>query len=72
MERGGLIWARPIPMTQIRFIRGGSNTMIGNFAPGEVLRCGDALAKHFVQDVKVAEYIETAQPQAKPRKRERK
>lgn len=43
-------------MKQIEFIRGGSNTILGNFEPGDSARCSDVLAQHLVADVRVAKY----------------
>lgn len=45
---------------QIRFTRQGSNTLVGNFAPGDTLRCGEALARHLVVEAKVARYMQPA------------
>lgn len=42
--------------TTVRFITYGSNSAIGNFGPGDVLRCGDAMARHLVDQAKVARY----------------
>jgi hypothetical protein len=43
-------------MQQIRFIKFGSNTALGNFAPGEIARCDAKLARHLVEEAKVARY----------------
>lgn len=50
-------------MKIIEFTKGGSNTILGNFAPGDVSRCSDALARHLVEEVGVAKYV---QPVAQP------
>lgn len=42
------------------FTAQGSNTAVGNFAPGDRLRCGDALARHLVEEARVARYATTA------------
>ena len=55
-------------MKAIKFVRGGSNTILGNFAPGDVARCSDALAKHLVDEVKVATYAEQPAPRRKAKK----
>lgn len=60
--------------TRIEFIRGGSNTILGDFAPGDIFRAPEALARHLVEDIKVAKYVEQpakAEPPL-PRKRGRK
>lgn len=60
--------------TRIEFTRGGSNTIIGNFAPGDVFRAPAGLARHLVEDLRVARYAEKPIEVAveKPRKRGRK
>ena len=50
-------------MRRIRFKRGGSNTIVGNFANGDLLNCPDALARHLVEEARCAAYVE---PQAPP------
>jgi len=59
--------------TRIEFTRGGSNSILGNFAPGDIFRAPSALARHLVEEVRVARYVETPPVvAAKPRKRARK
>ena len=53
-------------MTRVKFIRYGSSTACGNFQPGDLFSCGEALAKHFVDDLKVAEYVKAAAPMPAP------
>lgn len=48
-------------MIQIKFIRQGSNSMLGGFSSGDTARVSEALAAHLVNEAKVAEYV-----QAKP------
>ena len=48
---------------RIKFKRFGSNTAVGSFQPGDVLTCGDAMARHLVEEAKVAEFME---PKAEP------
>lgn len=43
--------------TQIKFIVGGANSLIGGFSAGDVLRCNLDLATHFVESG-MAEYVE--------------
>ena len=60
--------------TRIEFTRGGSNSILGNFAPGDIFRAPAALARHLVEEVRVARYLETPTESGskKPRKRARK
>jgi len=44
----------------IVFTAQGSNTALGNFAPGDRLRCGDTLARHLVEEARVARYATPA------------
>lgn len=55
---------------RIEFTRGGSNTIVGNFEPGMILRCDGALARHFIE-IGVARALD-APPKPEPRKRGRK
>jgi hypothetical protein len=48
-------------MKQIRFFAGGCSSVFGNFAPGDLLRCSDAEARHFVEEAHCARYV---QPEA--------
>jgi hypothetical protein len=45
---------------QIRFIASGSSSATGNFAPGDLLRCGAAHARHLVDDCACAVYVDAA------------
>ncbi len=45
-------------MKSIRFHAQGSNSVIGNFGPGDVARVDDKFAKHLVDEAKVAKYYE--------------
>ena len=49
-------------MVKIKFKMFGANSAIGGFAPGDTMRCGEALAQHFV-DTGVAVFDEVS---AKP------
>lgn len=51
-------------MVKIKFIRQGSNTMLGSFSSGDVARVSEALAKHLVDEALVAVYAEPVQPPA--------
>lgn len=42
---------------QIRFTAQGSNTYVGGFTHGDVARVGEALARHLVDEARVAEYV---------------
>jgi len=53
----------------VKFKTSGSNSAFGSFSPGDVLRCGDDLARHLVEDARVAEYVTqnaSAAPAAAP------
>lgn len=63
--------------TQIKFLVGGANSAIGGFSAGDILRCSTAFAKHLVEEVKCAKYIEAPEPKevaqdVEPAKRGRK
>lgn len=51
-------------MVQIKFTASGANTLIGGFASGDTLRCGEALAKHLVEEMKCAKYMDAPAPAA--------
>lgn len=40
----------------VKFKTFGANSAFGSFAPGDLLRCDDAMARHLVEEVQVAEY----------------
>lgn len=40
--------------------------MFGSFAPGDVLRCSDEAARHFVEDAQAAVYTDAVQAPAQP------
>jgi len=54
-------------MVKIKFVVGGANSAIGGFSAGDILRCHESLAKHFVEDIKCAKYIEV-KPQTEDQK----
>ena len=58
-------------MVQIRFIRQGANSLIGGFSSGDLARVSDALARHLVEEARVAEYAQ-AQMKGEAPKRGRK
>jgi hypothetical protein len=45
-------------MPRIKFTRSGWSAAFGAFSPGDTLTCGEAEARHFVQDAAAAEYVE--------------
>lgn len=45
-------------MPQIKFTANGSSSVYGNFGPGDLLRCSDAEARHFVEDAQCAKYVQ--------------
>jgi len=53
---------------EIVFTAQGSNTALGNFAAGDRLRCGESMARHLVEEARVARYatLASAQPSAPP------
>lgn len=57
-------------MVKIRFTAQGSNAMVGGFSPGDQATIGEALAKHLVEEARVAEYVVAAPaaPAKPPRK----
>lgn len=46
-------------MIMIKFTAQGANSAVGGFNHGDIMRIGDALAKHLVEDAKVAVYVES-------------
>ena len=44
---------------QIKFITGGANSAFGGFSAGDVLRCSPEMAKHLVEDIKCAIYMDS-------------
>ncbi len=55
-------------MTRIKFTKYGACTACGEFGPGTVARLSPALARHLVEDLRVAEYLPapTAPPVSSP------
>jgi hypothetical protein len=45
---------------QIIFTATGSSAATGNFAPGDTLRCGQELARHYVEEAQCARYADGA------------
>ena len=52
--------------TQIKFLVGGANSVIGGFSAGDMLRCSTAFAKHLVEEVKCAKYMDAPTAPAEP------
>ena len=50
-------------MAQIKFKKFGANSAFGGFAPGDRMRVGETMARHLVEEIGVAEYV---QPPAAP------
>jgi len=44
----------------IKFTAGGSSATYGNFAPGDLLRCPEAAARHFVEEARCADWADQA------------
>ena len=67
-------------MRQIKFKAFGSSAVFGSFAPGDLLRCPDDAAQHFVEQAMAAEYVDApeaaekvpAEPQRAATKRARR
>lgn len=59
---------------QIQFTASGSSSAFGNFAPGDILRCSEAQARHYVDEARCAKYVQTPAPQDehKPAKKPKK
>lgn len=51
-------------MVKIKFIAQGSNTMLGGFSNGDTANVGEALARHLVDEAKVAQYVQASQPKS--------
>lgn len=45
---------------QIIFTATGSSSAIGNFSPGDTLRCSADLARHLVEEAQCARYADSA------------
>lgn len=45
-------------MMQIRFTKPCWSAVFGSFGPGDLLRCSDDAARHFVVDAQAAEYVQ--------------
>jgi hypothetical protein len=50
-------------MTRIRFTKYGACTAFGEFGPGTIGQFPPALARHLVEELKVAEYIQAPAPE---------
>jgi hypothetical protein len=48
-------------MIKVKFLTFGANSAFGSFGPGDVMSCPSDLAKHLVEEAKVAEYTDTPQ-----------
>jgi hypothetical protein len=53
-------------MVAVRFKTFGSNTAFGDFAPGDILRCSDAMARHLVDELRVAARLEAPAEKVEP------
>lgn len=49
---------------QVKFTKSGANEIVGGFSPGDFARVSDAMAKHLVEDAKVAVYAEPKEKEA--------
>ena len=50
---------------KIQFTASGANSTLGGFMPGDVARVDPAIAKHLVEEAKVAVYVDAADKPAK-------
>ena len=61
---------------QVKFIVGGANSAFGGFSAGDTLRCNEVLAKHLVEEIKCARYMDPpaviVEPEPEAPKRGRK
>lgn len=44
-------------MVQVKFKTFGANSAFGSFAPGDTMRCSEAMAKHLVEEMRCAVYV---------------
>ncbi|MDT7836464.1 hypothetical protein [Aquabacterium sp. OR-4] len=51
-------------MRKIEFTTYGSSPIVGGFAPGDTARIDDEMARHFVEDVGCARFVDTVQASA--------
>jgi hypothetical protein len=51
-------------MVKIRFTAQGSNALIGGFSSGDQANVGEPLAKHLVEEARVAAYVASPAPAA--------
>jgi hypothetical protein len=52
---------------QIQFTASGSSSAFGNFAPGDLLRCSEAQARHYVDEARCAKYTQPSAAQDEPK-----
>lgn len=62
--------------TRIRFVAQGANSLLGGFSPGDTATVGHELARHLVEEARVAQYLEapsqaTVEPEKKARRSRR-
>ncbi len=50
---------------QIEFTATGANSAFGGFSPGDLMRASPEMARHLVEEIGVAKYVEAA-PEDKP------
>lgn len=54
-------------MVKIKFTAQGANALIGGFTTGDIATVGEAIARHLVEEARVAKYLQTGEA-AKPKK----
>lgn len=61
---------------QVKFTTNGANSAFGGFCAGDTLRCSPEMAKHLVEEIKCARYMEAPvvadEPEPEAPKRGRK
>lgn len=47
-------------MIAVKFTASGANSLLGGFSAGDIARVEDALARHLVDEIGVAKYLDAA------------
>ena len=47
---------------QVKFTTNGANSAFGGFCAGDTLRCSPEMAKHLVEEIKCARYMDAPAP----------
>lgn len=54
---------------RIKFKAQGANSVIGGFSSGDIARVDAEFARHLVEEAKVAEYVQEAKAEDKPKRK---